>query len=312
MERLILIFEMIGTISFALAGAMTGLKKEMDLFGVCVLGVTTAVGGGIIRDLILGQTPPAAFREPTSVLVAILVSIIVFFPAVRRLFYRNKRLYEHVLLLADSAGLGIFTVCGARVAMEAGDGANRFLVIFVAALTGVGGGVLRDLLLGLTPPATFLDPKYVLMSIVTSLFVFSPVVRRVLFHSRKLYDALMLISDSAGLGIFTVYGARVAIGAGYEENLFLVLFVAVITGVGGGVMRDLFAGDRPYIFVKHVYACSALLGALVCVYLWPLAGRDIAMLAGFVLVFAMRLCSAHFRWSLPHARRLAEEEEKTS
>ena len=56
----------------------------------------------------------------------------------------------------------------------------------------------------------------------------------------------------------------------------------------------------------------ALLGALVCVYLWPLVGRDIAMLVGFVLVFAMRLCSAHFRWSLPHARRLAEEEEKIS
>ena len=208
MELFILILEIVGTVSFALSGAMTGLKKNMDIFGVCVLGVTTAVGGGI----------------------------------------------------------------------------------------------LRDLLLGLPPPATFLDPKYVLMSIVTSLFVFSPVVRRVLFHSRKLYDALMLISDSAGLGIFTVYGARVAIGAGYEENLFLVLFVAVITGVGGGVMRDLFAGDRPYIFVKHVYACSALLGALVCVYLWPLVGRDIAMLVGFVLVFVMRLCSAHFRWSLPRLR----------
>ena len=146
MERLILIFEIIGTISFALTGAMTGLKKQMDIFGVCVLGVTTAVGGGIIRDLILGLTPPSAFRDPTSVLIAIAVSIIVFFPAVRRIFYRNKWLYEHVLLLADSAGLGIFTVCGARVAMEAGDGANRFLVIFVAALTGVGGGVLRDMM----------------------------------------------------------------------------------------------------------------------------------------------------------------------
>ena len=143
MEQLILIFEIIGTISFALTGAMTGLKKQMDIFGVCVLGVTTAVGGGIIRDLILGLTPPSAFRDPTSVLIAIAVSIIVFFPAVRRIFYRNKWLYEHVLLLADSAGLGIFTVCGARVAMEAGDGANRFLVVFVAALTGVGGGVLR-------------------------------------------------------------------------------------------------------------------------------------------------------------------------
>ena len=194
--------------SFALSGAMTGLKKNMDIFGVCVLGVTTAVGGGI----------------------------------------------------------------------------------------------LRDLLLGLTPPATFLDPKYVLMSIVTSLFVFSPVVRRVLFHSRKLYDALMLISDSAGLGIFTVYGARVAIGAGYEENLFLVLFVAVITGVGGGVMRDLFAGDRPYIFVKHVYACAALLGAIAFAALKPLVGLDGATVIGFALIVVIRFCSARFHWSLPKAR----------
>ena len=95
MERLILIFEIIGTISFALTGAMTGLKKQMDIFGVCVLGVTTAVGGGIIRDLILGLTPPSAFRDPTSVLIAIAVSIMVFLTAVRRLF----RLQHRVLLL---------------------------------------------------------------------------------------------------------------------------------------------------------------------------------------------------------------------
>ena len=208
MERLILIFEIIGTISFALTGAMTSLKKQMDIFGVCVLGVTTAVGGGIIRDLILGLTPPSAFRDPTSVLIAIAVSIIVFFPAVRRIFYRNKWLYEHVLLLADSAGLGIFTVCGARVAMEAGDGANRFLVIFVAALTGVGGGVLRDL----------------------------------------------------------------------------------------------FAGDRPYIFVKHVYACAALLGAIAFAALKPLVGLDGATVIGFALIVVIRFCSARFHWSLPKAR----------
>ena len=117
----------------------------------------------------------------------------------------------------------------------------------------------------------------------------------------KLYDALMLVSDSAGLGIFTVYGARVAIGAGYEENLFLVLFVAVITGVGGGVMRDLFAGDRPYIFVKHVYACAALLGAIAFAALKPLVGLDGATIIGFALIVVIRFCSAHFHWSLPKA-----------
>ena len=85
--------------------------------------------------------------------------------------------------------------------------------------------------------------------------------------------------------------------AGDGANRFLVIFVAALTGVGGGVLRDLFAGDRPYISVKHVYACSALLGALVCAV--P-AGRlwdgQIAMLVGFVLVFAMR---SHLLGALP-------------
>ena len=64
MELFILILEIVGTVSFALSGAMTGLKKNMDIFGVCVLGVTTAVGGGILRDLLLGLTPPATFLDP--------------------------------------------------------------------------------------------------------------------------------------------------------------------------------------------------------------------------------------------------------
>ena len=83
---------------------------------------------------------------------------------------------------------------------------------------------------------------------------------------------------------------------------FLVLFVAVITGVGGGVMRDLFAGDRPYIFVKHVYACAALLGAIAFAALKPLVGLDGATVIGFALIVVIRFCSARFHWSLPKAR----------
>ena len=61
MESFILIIELLGTLSFAASGAMTGLRKNMDIFGICILGLTTAVGGGVIRDLILGNTPPATF-----------------------------------------------------------------------------------------------------------------------------------------------------------------------------------------------------------------------------------------------------------
>ncbi|MDD6188686.1 MAG: trimeric intracellular cation channel family protein [Clostridiales bacterium] len=212
MNIFILVFEIIGTIAFAVSGAMTGLRKNMDIFGVCILGLTTAVGGGIIRDLILGITPPATFQDPMYALIAIGVSIIIFIPVVRRLLFTNRRAYELILL----------------------------------------------------------------------------------------------ITDSAGLGIFTVYGVSTAVDAGFGGNFFLTVFVAVLTGVGGGVIRDLFARDRPYIFVKHIYACAALAGAILCALLWNAASRSVSMIAGFALVVLIRLLAAKFRWSLPKAKEFAE------
>ena len=81
----------------------------------------------------------------------------------------------------------------------------------------------------------------------------------------------------------------------------LLAFVGVITGVGGGVLRDVMAGDTPYIFVKHIYACASLVGAVICGLLWHYAGEGLSMLAGAAAVFLIRGLSAHFRWNLPHA-----------
>ena len=140
-----------------------------------------------------------------------------------------------------------------------------FGVCILGLTTAVGGGVIRDLLLGITPPGTFQDPIYAVVALLTSLVLFLPRIRRLLMWDQRLYDLVLLIMDSAGLGIFTV------------------------------------AGDTPYIFVKHVYASASLAGALACVVLWPLAGEMAAMLCGSALVVAVRILSAHFRWNLPHA-----------
>ena len=88
---------------------------------------------------------------------------------------------------------------------------------------------------------------------------------------------------------------------GCAKGLTDVVYLTIGTGVGGGVLRDVLAGDTPYIFVKHVYASASLAGALACVVLWPLAGEMAAMLCGSALVVAVRILSAHFRWNLPHA-----------
>ena len=105
METFQFYFELIGAAAFAISGAALGIRKEMDLFGVAMLGMTTAVGGGMLRDTMLGLTPPTALRDPVQALVAIAVSILVFFVWRRRKAELHNRYAETVLLLADSLGL---------------------------------------------------------------------------------------------------------------------------------------------------------------------------------------------------------------
>lgn len=206
MQHFIFILEIIGTIAFAASGAMTALKKDMDIFGVAILGLTTAVGGGAIRDIILGITPPAMFEKPIYALVAAVVAIIIFIPSIRHLLTKNHKIYEVTIRVMDSLGLAIFTVMGISTAKA--------------------------------------------------------------------------VSDA--------------------HNLFLLVFVGVITGVGGGVMRDIMAGDTPYIFVKHIYACASIVGALLCALLWTPLGAVWSMFVGAATVFVIRMLAAHFKWSLPH------------
>ena len=112
METFLFLFEMLGTIAFAASGAVLGVRKGLDVFGVCFLGLTTACGGGMVRDVLLGNTPPAAFQNPTASAVAVVTSLIMFLSGVRHLLMGNQRRYDLFMLLMDSAGLGIFTVMG--------------------------------------------------------------------------------------------------------------------------------------------------------------------------------------------------------
>ncbi len=206
--RILFALEIMGTIAFAVSGAIVGIQKKMDIFGVCILGLTASVGGGILRDLILNITPPAAFQNPAFAVTAILVSILLFIPSVRTAFE----------------------------------------------------------------------------------------------HRKWINDVLILIMDSVGLGLFTVVGVQVATAAMPERNLFLITFVGVLTGVGGGILRDVLAGNMPYIFIKHFYACASIIGAWTCALLWPVTGSVPAMAAGAVITVILRLLAARFRWSLPKAK----------
>ena len=204
-DMIIFVFEIVGVIAFAISGALVGIKKKMDILGISILGLLVACGGGVIRDLVLGITPPMTFRNPIYATIAILTSIAVFIYAVK------------------------------------------------------------------APKKT----------------------------SHRTTDKIMLIMDAIGLGIFTVMGINTAYMQEQDYSWFLLIFVGVITGVGGGILRDIMAGDRPYVFVKHFYASASIIGAIVYVIILPYLGTVTSMFVGTGVIIVLRILAAKYRWSLP-------------
>ena len=168
-------------------------------------------------------------------------------------------------------------------------------------ITSVGGGATRDIVLGMTPPSVFKDPMYAAIAVVVSVvFMISP-IRKMLMRRARAYDVSLFLMDSLGLGVFTVVGVGVSMQSFYEYGVVLHVFVGVITGVGGGILRDVLAGTIPYVFVKHIYALASLAGAVVCTVMWKTLslGMVPSMITGAIVVLAIRCLSAHYRWNLP-------------
>lgn len=137
------LFVLAGVLAFAMSGALQAVGKRMDVVGICSLGIVTAVGGGILRDLLIGSTPPAALTDWTLVPVALAGSLVVFWS------HGRWRLPRRPMLVLDALGLGLFCVEGTVKAL--GFGLNPYAAAVVGMLTGVGGGVLRDVLAGEIP-----------------------------------------------------------------------------------------------------------------------------------------------------------------
>ena len=161
------ISQIVGTVAFAASGAMLAIDRDLDLFGVLFLGVITAVGGGAIHDVLLGSFPPVAFKDSTYVLVAFATAIVVFLLAKlgNEKYWRERDAMDRAFNFLDAVGLGIFSAVGVQTAMSAGFSENAFLCIFMGMTTGVGGGILRDLL-SKTVPAVLQKKIYAVASIV--------------------------------------------------------------------------------------------------------------------------------------------------
>lgn len=141
---LLLALDLAGTFVFGLNGAFTAVRgARLDIVGVLTLGMVTALGGGIIRDLLLGDAPPATFRDWRYLAVAAGGALVAF------VFARHLGRVAGSIEVLDAVGLGVFAVTGAAKALEFGLGPAQAVIL--GTLTGVGGGTLRDVLIGRVP-----------------------------------------------------------------------------------------------------------------------------------------------------------------
>ena len=207
-EIILLILEIIGTVSFAVSGACVAIKAKFDIFGVLVIGCLTAVGGGITRDMLIGETPPAVFSKLYVIAIAVFTSVAVFVIA-----YMHRDKFDEL-----------------RVRIE---------------------------------------------------------------YLNNIFDAI-------GLAAFSVAGTEIAFSVMLSDNAFLAITLGVLTGCGGGVLRDILTETQPYIFKKHVYAIASILGAGTYYVLRLFSVNTlIPSLIGMSIIVLLRMLASKYKWSLP-------------
>ena len=194
------------------------------------------------------------------------------------------------LVVLDLVGIFVFAVTGALVAVR--KNLDLFAALVLGGVTGLGGGFVRDVLIGATPPAALADWRYLMVPVAAGLltFAFHPVIGRL--------ERVVTLFDAFGLALFCVTGALKAVD--YGLGPLPAALLGMVTGIGGGILRDVLAGRVPVIFEGALYATPALTGALVAVLLdrtdLPLG---VVAAAGFSTCLGFRLLALVRGWRAP-------------
>ena len=201
--------------------------------------------------------------------------------------------FATTLVVLDLTGIFVFAVAGALVAVR--KNLDLFAALVLGGVTGLGGGFIRDVLIGATPPAALADWRYLLVPVAAGLltFFFHPTVGRL--------ERVITVFDAFGLALFCVTGALKAIDYGLDP--LSAALMGMVTGIGGGMIRDVLAGSVPVIFEGSLFATPALAGAAVAVLLdrydLPIA---VVAAAGFTTCLSIRLLALVRGWRAPMPR----------
>lgn len=204
---IIFIMELIGTIAFAISGALIAVRRSLDLFGVVFVGCITSVGGGILRDLVLGKIPPNIFSNVTTLVIAAITSIVVF-----TVSYFNVNKFE------------------------------------------------------------FLE---------------------------KRIESINNFFDAVGLATFSTVGTEMACEQGFSDMAVLSISMGLLTGIGGGMIRDVLVDSTPYVLKKHIYALASIIGSTIYYLISTTGNKTLALIIALPIIVIIRILAAKYHWKLP-------------
>lgn len=209
-------------------------------------------------------------------------------------------MYSIVTTVLEIVGTVSFAMSGALVAI--GRRLDLFGVLFLGCITATGGGMLRDVLIGQVPPSVFSNSGIIILAALTSVLVFvvSYINRaHFAFFSHRI-ESINNVFDALGLSVFSVLGTETVCAAGFESKALFCILMGMITGVGGGIFRDVLADKTPYVLKKHVYAMASLCGSMLYYFLRLLGGGMVLIATvSMALVFVIRMLATKYLWKLP-------------
>lgn len=207
---------------------------------------------------------------------------------------------ETVMSAFELIGTVAFSISGALVAISAG--LDLFGILFIGTVTAIGGGAMRDIFLGNTPPALFSNYTVVVLSLLSALGVFL-VAKAKPEHFSEFKEKIERVNnffDALGLSAFTVTGSSIALFSAQSPNLLIVVFSGMITGIGGGMIRDVLVSKTPFVLRKHIYALASILGSICYFIIRKSTDNDvIPALFSMFLIFSIRVIATRYRLELP-------------
>ena len=205
-------------------------------------------------------------------------------------------------MVCEWLGTAAFAISGAMVAIDTG--MDLFGVIFLAMITALGGGTLRDVLIGYFPPRMFTNYQFLLLAVfcAVTVFLLADLYKERYVQSERGIERVNNVFDAIGLGVFAVSGARIGMEAGFTDNAFLVTFLGMTTAVGGGMIRDVLLQRIPFVLNKRIYAVAAIAGALTYwvieyVFRMPVMAYSV----GWLVTVTLRMLATIYKWNLPRA-----------